>query len=533
MEHDIVFLCETMTRNMIDAPGFTVFIGNNSTTTSNRSGTALLVKHNIAEFIYDIDRSVNDQIWFRLSFVPNVIFGGCYIHPSDSSYYDEQCFSNILGKRLEHPERDCILFGDLNSRLGPAIQTLVERDQFMKYRVIDPVSNPNHNGNKLLGILRDCDLLIVNNLSFRDKHFYGHLTYRMRSRWISELDLFVVSRGVIDAVTEIAVNTSPNIPSNHAPVSLSVSCGQLKSTPVGRLLGRANQLGEHAVLYSTMPAPPGDDRPRRRRPLNRDRIGLNEFQRKSDLIDPSEFLNMDIDSSIDYFCNSMYDAARESPVTCNDDDAVLHDNRWRNILNSKDDKLLWRSIDWNGVLNNDTLQRPRDIEFKDHLETLLNPEGISELNPSEYVSDIYVPVLDDTIDPIEVSYVLDKQLNVNKSPGIDCLVPVLFKHLPERWIPILTVILNNVFIQGYPVRWAYSRLNMLFKKGDILNCNNYRGISVINCTAKIYDYVLFNRLSQWFTPHREQAGAQPKKKLHRTYFALLLICVLRKDGNSL
>ena len=312
----------------------------------------------------------------------------------------------------------------------------------MKYRVIDPVSNPNYNGNKLLGILRDCDLLIVNNLSFRDKHFHGHLTYRMRSRWISELDLFIVSRRVIDAFTEFSVNTSPNIPSDHAPVSLSVSCGQLKSTPVGRLLGHANQLGEHAMLYSTMPATSGDDQPRRRHPLNRDRIDLNEFQRKSDLIDPSECLNMDIDSSIDSFCNSMYVAARESPVTCNDDDAVLHDNRWRNILNSKDVKLLWRSIDWNGVLNNDTLQRPSDTECKEHLETLLNPEGITELDPSEYVSDIYVPVLDDPIDPIEVSYVLDKQLNVNKSPGIDGLVPGLFKHLPVRWILTLTVTLN-------------------------------------------------------------------------------------------
>ena len=84
----------------------------------------------------------------------------------------------------------------------------------------------------------------------------------------------------------------------------------------------------------------------------------------------------------------MYDAARESPVTCNEDNVVLHDNRWRNILNSKDDILLWRSIDWNGVLNNDTLQRPSDTEVKDHLETLLNPEGISELDPSEYVTDI-------------------------------------------------------------------------------------------------------------------------------------------------
>ena len=60
----------------------------------------------------------------------------------------------------------------------------------------------------------------------------------------------------------------------------------------------------------------------------------------------------------------MYDAARESQVICNDDDAVLHDNRWRNILNSKEDRLLWRGIDWSGVLNNDTLQRPSDTEFK-------------------------------------------------------------------------------------------------------------------------------------------------------------------------
>ena len=123
MEHDIVFLCETMTCDMINAPGLTVFIGNNSTTTSNRGGTALLVKRNIAKFIYDIDRFVNDQICFFLSFVSNVIFGGCYIPPSDSSYCDGQCFSNILEKCFEHLERDFILFSDLNSSLGLAIQT--------------------------------------------------------------------------------------------------------------------------------------------------------------------------------------------------------------------------------------------------------------------------------------------------------------------------------------------------------------------------------------------------------------------------
>ena len=53
----------------------------------------------------------------------------------------------------------------------------------MKYTLIDPVIDPNYNGSKLLGILQYCGLLIVYNLSFRDKHFCGHLTYRMRYIW--------------------------------------------------------------------------------------------------------------------------------------------------------------------------------------------------------------------------------------------------------------------------------------------------------------------------------------------------------------
>ena len=52
---------------------------------------------------------------------------------------------------------------------------------------------------------------------------------------------------------------------------------------------------------------------------------------------------------------------------------------------------------------------------------------------------------------------------------------------------------------------------MLFKKGDKANCDNYLGISMINNVAKICDYILCNRLTQWFTPDHEQAGAQKKR----------------------
>ena len=42
-------------------------------------------------------------------------------------------------------------------------------------------------------------------------------------------------------------------------------------------------------------------------------------------------------------------------------------------------------------------------------------------------------------------------------------------------------------------------------------CGNYRGISIIDCIAKCYDYILNNRLMKWYIPCREQAGGQEKR----------------------
>ena len=52
---------------------------------------------------------------------------------------------------------------------------------------------------------------------------------------------------------------------------------------------------------------------------------------------------------------------------------------------------------------------------------------------------------------------------------------------------------------------------MLFKKGDSMDTGNYRGISIIDSIAKLYDYVINNRLMKWYIPEREQARGQPKR----------------------
>ena len=52
----------------------------------------------------------------------------------------------------------------------------------------------------------------------------------------------------------------------------------------------------------------------------------------------------------------------------------------------------------------------------------------------------------------------------------------------------------------------------------------------MNSIPKIYDYILCNRLSKWFIPDSEQAGAQPKRGcvVHKISLRLLIEYAIMK-----
>ena len=91
-----------------------------------------------------------------------------------------------------------------------------------------------------------------------------------------------------------------------------------------------------------------------------------------------------------------------------------------------------------------------------------------------------------------------------------------------------------VFHGIYPLEWALARMFMIFKKGERLSPSNYRGISIINSIAKLYDMVLNNRFIQWYKPRPEQAGAQKGRGCEEQILTLrLLISIARKTGKTL
>ena len=231
----------------------------------------------------------------------------------------------------------------------------------------------------------------------------------------------------------------------------------------------------------------------------------------------SEILNgSDIDTAVENLSKLIHECAENSktkPPALYSYDAKVED-RWQRIMKANDSRSLWQGIDWNGKYRETkTTERPPEEAFRDHMERLLNPSVNEPIDPTlANTTETTMPLLDDPFEPEELLKVVDNQVKPDKGCGHDGNSPGTLKLLPIAWLSLLLLIMNNIFLSGmYPASWAISKLIMIFKKGAVMACGNYRGISIIVCAAKCYDYLLNNRLIQWYVPcprvHRRDVGA--------------------------
>ena len=190
---------------------------------------------------------------------------------------------------------------------------------------------------------------------------------------------------------------------------------------------------------------------------------------------------------------------------------------------TNDSKLIWKSINWKGDISDNDKVQPNEEQFKVHFETLLNP-----LHPTITVEDVdidsapTIPVLDSPFSANELDNVL-KSMNINKSFVGVC--PGLVKMFPLTWFVFILNLFNIVFMQmSYPMLWCVNKLFVLFKSGDRYDCGNYRGISVMDSLAKIYDLLLLTRLKLWAYIDKCQAGAQQGRGCLEHIMTLRLLC---------
>uniref|UniRef100_A0A670KKD3 Reverse transcriptase domain-containing protein n=1 Tax=Podarcis muralis TaxID=64176 RepID=A0A670KKD3_PODMU len=123
---------------------------------------------------------------------------------------------------------------------------------------------------------------------------------------------------------------------------------------------------------------------------------------------------------------------------------------------------------------------------------------------------------------------LISMLSGDKSPGEDMIPPEVFLSNQSWWAPILASLFTTINATlKIPPNWKQSIVIPIHKKGDPQDPRNYRPISLLDISYKVYSRFLLEKLIEWAEEtklfHPEQAGF---RKGHSTSGQCLVLLTL-------
>ena len=96
----------------------------------------------------------------------------------------------------------------------------------------------------------------------------------------------------------------------------------------------------------------------------------------------------------------------------------------------------------------------------------------------------------------------------------------------------LLLLFNKIWNGDFPSEWNTASIISVPKKGDLTDCNNYRGISLINIGLKILSKIVTDRISRYATTHNiirpEQYGFRNKEESISLYISIREMCQRRR-----
>ena len=104
-------------------------------------------------------------------------------------------------------------------------------------------------------------------------------------------------------------------------------------------------------------------------------------------------------------------------------------------------------------------------------------------------------------------------LDTSKATGRDRIGPKLLYEAGPSIVPSLTRVINLCLDSAQvPQMWKHANVMPLFKKGDASELNNYRLVSLLPCTSKILECIVFKNVYKYLRDNRilspHQSGFQ-------------------------
>ena len=568
---DIVCLCETWLSDLDDnndkvqLPGYKYRLFNRQRIRlqgRHSGGILIMWKDYLDDNMCIVDCS-SEYVYFNIG---NDSFVFAYAAPPDSTqmlreYNPMEKLESLL---YENRCGNLRYFGDLNARTGSLIDSEIDITEKIPTRN-NKDKNTNAQGRRLASICKTCGYCIVNGrLGNIDET--SNFTYRAKTG-NSVIDYLIVPALKLDMVknfhiydrvesdhiplsfqTEVSIKTNATQvtrPDNHSRHSVT---SQARRNPGQDRIARYVWRYELADSYRTkltnqlINMAPGD--------VNNTVSNINtailesasdmkQKQRKSTpdqrhknhpwFDDECSRVKKDV---VESFKMNIKHRTHENQTRYNEIKKrynklkrlkcrKYHNEFVRSLLTDKREnpKKFWEKFQWKSKSTKIGASRE---DLQTHFRNVFeNPVTNMDRGWEEYVckfndwwrvhgEDQTSEILDGEITEEEIETSL-KKLKSGKSPGMDSLIPEFFKTTQDILIPTLKLLFNEILQSGnYPALWQHQLLTPVYKKGDVTDPNNYRGISLTSIFSKIFLNIIYIRIESFSTRHRlisdEQGG---------------------------
>ena len=171
--------------------------------------------------------------------------------------------------------------------------------------------------------------------------------------------------------------------------------------------------------------------------------------------------------------------------------------------------------------------------WKTHFETILNKEAPrNQAEIPESKEDLKVNTDPPSAEEVRKAI---RTMKSGKAPGADCVSADMLKAVGEVTMGALTKIFEGIWeTEETPGDWKMGLIVKLPKKGDLSLCKNWRGITLLSITSKVFSRVILDRISEALDPllRKEQAGFRKGKSCGDHIFTLRQILEQCQEWNT-